>query len=307
MAKYKPNKDKKSHVKKIQETEGSGFGEYKESTGGGKPFEKGNSNTRTTRENGKQREAENPTTNQPRDRGGRFTYKSVNGQSIDPKYGPSRGKTVNPLLTGGDGTIKIEDVGKQFSQQSGSYWDKYKDKWHTSGGKVVTEGLQTKISAEEIWNVAKKRYDSVKGEFEGETENWQTKTGKKSAAEKAAIEKVKATGEQQNPIDVNTGAIENVHMKEKMQEFAKAKKAPVAPKEEVKVEEQKTTEEPPVSQPAVNPEDQKPWGSGKYNVGQKNKAIAAAKKMLGDEYDPEIWEDEGNLEEFIEQYPEVLN
>jgi len=304
MAKYKPNKDKKSHVKKIQETEGSGFGEYKESTGGGHPFEAGNSNTRTTQENGKLRQSENAgKTNQPRDLGGRFTYKSVNGQSIDPKYGPSRGKTVNPLLTGGDGTIKIEDVEKQFGSQSGSYWDKYKDKWHQAGGKVVTEGLQTKISAEEIWNLAKKKYDTVKGEFEGESENWQTKTGAKSAAEKAAIEKVKATKQQQNPIDVSTGAIETKGgLKKKMQDFVKAKTEPKV--QEKAPEAEKAPEQP---SPIVSEEDKQPWGSGKYNIGQKKKALERAKQELGDEYDPMLWEDDSFLEEFIDSNPDILN
>lgn len=300
MAKYKPNKDKKSHVKKIQETEGGNFGQYGEATGGGHPFEAGNSNTRTTQENGKLRQSENAgKTNQPRTGDGKFTYKSVNGKSIDPKYGPSRGKTVNPLLTGGQNGVMIEDVEKQFGSQSGSYWDKYKDKWHTSGGKVVTEGLQTKISAEEIWNLAKKKYDTVKGEFEGESENWQTKTGKKSAAEKAAIEKVQATGQQQNPIDVNTGAIETKGgMKKKMQEFAKAKKEPEQPKVEEKVQEQ--------GQTYVSEEDKQPWGSGKYNMGQKKKALERAKQELGDEYDPMLWEDDAFLEEFIDSNPDIL-
>ena len=306
MAKYKPNKNKESHVKKIQDTEGSNFGNYQESTGGGTPFEAGNSNTRTTRENGKKRQADNPTTNQPRTNDGKFTYKSVNGQSIDPKYGPSRGKTVNPLLTGGENGIKIDDVEQQFGSQSGSYWDKYKDKWHQAGGKVVTEGLKTKISAQEIWNLAKKKYDTVKGEFEGESENWKTKTGSKSAAEKAAIEKVQATGQQQNPIDVNTGAIETKGgMKKKMQEFVKAKTEPkVQEKAPEAVQEDKIEEQ---GQTYVSEEDKKPWGSGKYNMGQKKKALERAKQELGDEYDPMLWEDDAFLEEFIDSNPDILN
>lgn len=318
MAKYTPNKNKKSitkkndDVKKIQETEGGNFGKYMESTGGGTPFEKGNTNTRTTQENGKKRQSQNPTTNQPRTNDGKFTYKSVNGKSIDPKYGPSRGKTVNPLLTGGENGIEIEDVEKQFGGQSGAYWDKYKDKWYQKGGKVVTQGLSTKVSAETIWNMAKRRYDTVKGEFLGESESWSTKTGKKSAAEQAAIEKAKATGEQQYAIDASTGAIETKGgMKKALKDFAEKKKAPEkAPVVEEKVEESVTAEQPAKEQPAPvieNPEDKKPWGSGKYNIGQKNKAIASIKKELGDEYDPEIWEDETNLEEFIESNPTILD
>lgn len=304
MAKYKPNKNKKNIVKKIQDTEGGNFGNYQEAVGGGTPFEKGNSNTRTTRENGKKREADNPTTMQPRTNDGKFTYKSVNGQSIDPKYGPSRGKTVNPLLTGGKNGIEIDDVESSFAHQSGAYWDKYKDKWYTKGGKVITEGLKTKVSAETIWNLAKKKYDTVKGEFEGETENWETKGGKKSAAEKAAIEKVKATGEQQYAIDASTGAIETKGgMKKAMQEFAAKKKAPVV---EEKVEE-KVEEQVQPEQPKENPEDKKPWGSGKYNLGQKKKVMEKIKQELGDEYDAELWEDETNLEEFIEANPTILD
>ena len=100
--------------KKIEETQDSGFGKYSESTGGGKPFS--TSNTRTTRENGKYRQANNKT-NQPRTNDGKFTYKSANGKSIDPKYWPSRGKTVNPLLTGGVNGIKIEDVEQEFQSK----------------------------------------------------------------------------------------------------------------------------------------------------------------------------------------------
>lgn len=212
--KYNTGKQKKSSFKKIEETEGSNFGNYQESTGGGKPFS--TSNTRTTRENGKYRQANNDT-QQPRDQFGHFTYKSVNGKSIDPKYGPSRGKTVNPLLTGGDGTIKIEDVESQFDAKSGEYWDKYKDKWYRKGSTlVVREGkdYKTKVAGESIWEVARQRYDSVAKEFGGRivwddnAKQWstteegkesdtfkETKKGRKSEAEKAAAQEVKKTGE----------------------------------------------------------------------------------------------------------------
>ena len=209
MAKYKPKKpDSKIKVKKLQDTEGlnTGFGEYKEAVGGGHPFEAGNSNTRTTRENGKLREAENAKTKQPRTNDGKFTYKSVNGQSIDPKYGPSRGVTVPPTLTGGENGIKISEVEKGFQSQSGDYWDKYKDKWFRKGGMVVTTGLSTKISAEDVWKMAKE-YDETLGEYKGEGENWETKKGAKSKEEKSAKEEVEKTGEQQNVIEAETGAI----------------------------------------------------------------------------------------------------
>lgn len=298
MAKFTPNKDKKNKVRKIQDTEDSGFGKYAESTGGGHPFEAGNSNTRTTQENGKLRKSENAgKTDQPRTADGKLTYKSVNGQSIDPKYGPSRGKTVNPLLTGGKNGVMIEDVEKDFKSQSGSYWDKYKDKWFTKGGKVVTEGLSTKISAQTIWELAKQKYDTVKGEFEGESENWSTKGGKKSAAEKEAIEKVKETGEQQYAIDKASGAIETKGgMAKAIKEFVEEKKKPAPAKEEVKVEE-KVEEKPDTSK--------MPWGkSGKFTVADSEVARNKIKAEMGENYDEEFWTDEF-LEEFMEQNPTV--
>lgn len=302
MAKYKPSKDKKKHiVKKIQETEGlnTGFGDYEESTGGGKPFEAGNSNTRTTRENGKTRQANNPTTNQPRTEDGKFTYKSVNGKSIDPKYGPSRGVTVPPTLTGGQNGIKIEDVEKQFGTKSGAYWDKYKDNWYNVGGKIVTVGLSTKISAKAIWDMAKE-YDSSLGEYKGESENWKTKAGVKSKAEKEAIGKAKSEKAQQNVI-AKEGGIEQVggSKKKAIQDFIKSKKEPEEVKEEV-------TEEAVKEEPVVNEEEKQPWGkSGKFTLGDKNKAVSRMKEELGSEYDEEFWTDE-MIEEFIESNPDIL-
>ena len=308
MAKFKPSKDKKKHiVKKMQETEGlnSGFGEYGESTGGGHPFEKGNSNTRTTQENGKKRKAENPTTNQPRTNDGKFTYKSVNGKSIDPKYGPSRGKTVPPTLTGGVNGIKIEDVEEQFSSQSGAYWDDYKDKWYKVGGKVVTQGLSTKISGKAVWNQAKE-YNSALGEYDeiigdefsgkGEAANWTTKTGKKSNAEKEAMGKAKAEKAQQNVIHKESGAIETVggnkDTKKAITDFIKSKQEPAQPEQE------------PIQEPVV---EDKPWGkTGKFKESDKNKALSRIKQELGSEYNEEFWTDE-NLEEVMEQNPDLLN
>jgi len=293
--KYKPSKDAKKHiVKKMEETEGlnTGFGEYKESTGGGHPFKKGDSNTRTTRENGKIRQAENPESSQPRDRGGRFTYKSVNGQSIDPKYGPSRGKTVPPTLTGGneDGVVYIKDVEQQFGSKSGAYWDKYKDKWYTKGGKVITEGLSTKVSAKTVWDMAKE-YDSKLGEFKGESENWQTKSGAKSQAEKAAIEKAHDSKQQQNVISAKHGGIETLgEAKKKLEKVIESKKQAAPVQEEVKEE--------------VKVEQSKPWGkTGKFNEKQAEIAKANAKKMFGDDADL-VTDDE--LEEIMTSNPEIF-
>lgn len=289
MAKYKPKKpDSKIKVKKLQETEGlnTGFGEYNESTGGGKPFEAGNSNTRTTRENGKTRQAQNPTTNQPRTGDGKFTYKSVNGQSIDPKYGPSRGVTVPPTLTGGENGVKIEDVKEGFKSQSGDYWDKYKDKWYQKGSMVVTTGLSTKVSAEDVWKMAKE-YDSSLGEFKGESENWSTKKGGKSKEEKSAKEEVEKTGEQQNVIEKETGGIKV--MGKKFKDFVKAKEEPPVKEEPAPVKEE-------VKEEVVQ---EKPWGkTGKFTDLVANNFKAKMKTELGDEYNEEIMTDDV-IEEFL--------
>ena len=318
MAKYKPSKDKKKHiVKKMQETEGlnSGFGEYDESTGGGKPFEAGNSNTRTTRENGKERQAKNPTTNQPRTNDGKFTYKSVNGQSIDPKYGPSRGVTVPPTLTGGENGIKIEDVEEQFSGKSGAYWDKYKDHWYNVGGKVVTVGLSTKISAKAVWEQAKE-YDSSLGEYKGESSNWSTKTGRKSKEELIAQEKAKKEKTQQNVI-AKEGGIQRVNEKkqgklsEQFMDFMKNKeKEPEVTKEVAK--EEVVSPAPEVENKVEDKIEDKPWGkSGELKERHATNFKAQMKDELGDEYDPELMNDE-EIEQFLlglspEQLEEIYN
>lgn len=229
MAKQKyrySKKNKKGSFKKIEETEGSNFGNYSESTGGGKPFS--TSNTRTTRENGKYRQANNKT-NQPRTDDGKFTYKSVNGKSIDPQYGPSRGKTVNPLLTGGENGIKIEDVEKQFENKQGDIWDKYKDKWYRKGSEKILGGradYRTRIAGESIWEIARQRYDEVNKEFGGKivwdssAKMWvatdegkesdtfkEVKKGRSSKEELAAKTQASKTGKEADVVDVKTGSI----------------------------------------------------------------------------------------------------
>lgn len=195
--------------KKIQDTKDSGFGNYDEGVGGGgspngpsQPSDHGHGVNSDYRQ-------ENNDTMQPRTNDGKFTYKSVNGQSINPKYGPSRGKTVNPLLTGGENGIMIEDVEQQFAGQSGKYWDKYKDKWYHKGGEFITSGdFKVRVAAETIWNVAKRRYDSVKGEFTNESSVFnETKKGRHSKEENAAIQKALASNEEQAVINQNTGGI----------------------------------------------------------------------------------------------------
>ena len=195
--------------RKIQDTNGSGFGSYSEGVGGGaSPHGKSAPSDHGHGVNSDYRQANNDTM-QPRTGDGKFTYKSVNGQSIDPKYGPSRGETVNPLLTGGKNGVKIDDVKQQFYNQQGAYWDQYKDSWCRKGSMVVTAGdFKVRVSSEDIWDVAKHRYDKNKGEFEGESSMFnETKKGRHSLEEKSAIQKAKSSGEEQGVIDQSTGAL----------------------------------------------------------------------------------------------------
>ena len=224
--------NKNFQKKKIQDTENSNFGKYEEGIGGGgspngksKPSDHGHGVNSDYRE-------ENNDTMQPRTNDGKFTYKSVNGKSIDPKYGPSRGKTVNPLLTGGENGVKIDDVEKDFYNKSGKYWNKYKDKWYHKGGEFVTnKDFKVRVAAEAIWNVAKRIYNEVTGEFGGDinfshqlnnggtkdASGWggaeeaktfaETKKGRRGMEEKAAIQKAKKAKDEQAVIDQSTGGI----------------------------------------------------------------------------------------------------
>ena len=194
--------------KKIQDMEDSGFGDYQEEVGGGASPSARNPSQRAPGVNSNYRKNNNDTM-QPRTDDGKFTYKSVNGKSINPKYGPSRGKTVNPLLTGGENGVLIEDVEKDFANQSGTYWDKYKDKWYQKGSEVVTTGdFKTHVAAEAIWEIPKKRYNNVKGEFVGESKVFdEAKKGRRTAEEKAAQQQAKSTGEEQGVISSQTGGL----------------------------------------------------------------------------------------------------
>ena len=331
MAKYNPNKEKKKHfVQKIQDTEGGNFGKYQEGTGGGHPFEAGNTNTRTTRENGKKRQAENPKTNQPRTADGKFTYKSVNGKSIDPKYGPSRGKTVNPLLTGGDNGVYIREstydhdvysngylihkkgetikasehnVEEDFAEQSGAYWDKYKDKWYETGGKIITVDLSTQVSSDAIWEQAKKAYNEELKEFMGESEDWfETKFGKKSKTEQAAIEQVQKTGKQAPVIGADGGIEKYVKGGNKaVKDFIQSKKQPVS----APVSQPSKPAEP-VSAPAQAPvKEDKPWGkTGTFTESQKDAFVEELKKTP--DYDPDFFTDEFIEEFMLENKDQIL-
>ena len=65
------------------------MGHFSESTGGGTPLEKGEK---------LKDHPEAKRVQQPRDEEGKFTYNSVNG--LELKYGPSRGITIPPILSG---------------------------------------------------------------------------------------------------------------------------------------------------------------------------------------------------------------
>lgn len=193
--------------KKIQETIGSNFGNYAEYTGGGASPNPSKPGTHGHGPNSDHRQQNNDTM-QARTKDGKFTYKSVNGEKINPEYGPSRGETVNPLLTGGKNGVKIEDVETDFANQSGSYWNKYKDQWYTKGGEIVTTDLKTRVAGETIWNVAKRMYDKVKGEFMGESSTFDyAKRGRVGKEEQLAKQQVQATGQEQAVINPTTGGI----------------------------------------------------------------------------------------------------
>lgn len=217
---------------KIQDTEGGGFGQYREDVGGGGSPNPSSQGYHGHGANSDYRE-ENNDTMQPRTDDGKFTYKSANGKGIQ---GKSRGKTVNPVLTGGENGVYIKDVKKQFEEQSGKYWDKYKDKWYRKGDKMAIEaqGLHhkkdftTRVSAEDIWNVAQ-TYNENLGEFGGggdvihktkggtpirvKTDGTvvegkvfdQSKKGRRTKNEQKAIDEAKRTGKEQAVIGENGG------------------------------------------------------------------------------------------------------
>ena len=176
----------------IKDTEGGNFGNYEEYNGGGSPKGGvwGGANGRVgwdqRKKQGEVKEFEHRK-GQPRTKDGKFTYNSVNGKETEYE---SRGKTVNPLLTGGKNGIMIEDVEKQFEAKEGSLYDKYKDKWYQKGSEKVTkEGRKyvVKLSSEDIWEIARRSFDIEKGGFDIEDKNWdETKRGRPSAKEAEA-------------------------------------------------------------------------------------------------------------------------
>lgn len=287
--------NKNFQKKKIQDTKDSGFGNYQEGVGGGGSPKAKDPSKRAPGVNSDYRQNNNNTM-QARTDDGKFTYKSVNGQPIDPKYGPSRGKTVNPLLTGGQNGIKIEDVENQFIDQKGEYWDKYKGSWTPKGGEVVVGNVgkdwKVRVAKDSVWNVAKRKYDVEKGEFEGENENFsETKKGRPGKDEAAAKQKAQASGEEQAVIDQKTGGI-------------KLKPGTVLVKPEPKKSEPKPAEKPaptPVipSQPKAEPEQPKAdatqtvAGSAytKEEIGAAREALISAMQEAGIGYNGEFDDD----------------
>ena len=196
----------------IKDTENSGFGAYDEGRGGGSP-KGGIWGGQSGRVGWDNRERAGEVTqgehreDQPRDAGGRFTYNSVNGK--ETKY-ESRGKTVNPLLLGDKGkkSVLIEDVKKEFANKQGSLYNKFKDKWYQKGSEMITKDgrkFKTVISENDIWEIARVSFDVNKGGFTYEDENWKTKTGRRSMAEKAARAEARQKGEETFVKDANGG------------------------------------------------------------------------------------------------------
>lgn len=195
----------KSNFKKltsIKDTEGGNFGNYDESNGGGSPKggvwggQSGRVGWDERQKAGELKQGDHRQ-KQPRTSDGRFSYNSLNGK--ETKY-ESRGKTVNPLLTGGVNGIKIEDVKKQFADKKGSLYDKYKDKWYQRGSELITKNgrkYNVKLSQNDIWDIARISFDIKAGAFTGELENFaESKAGRRSKEEKEAIQNAKqAKGE----------------------------------------------------------------------------------------------------------------
>ena len=77
-----------------------------------------------------------------------------------------------------------------------------------SQGKGHKSDWSTRVAADTIWNVAKRRYDSVKGEFVREGKVFsESKKGKLGSEELAAKQLAQATGQEQAVMDQGTGAI----------------------------------------------------------------------------------------------------
>lgn len=174
----------------IKDTEGGNFGGYSEELGGGTPVG-GHFGGESGRVGWDKRGRPGHREEQPRTNDGKFTYNSVNGK--ETVY-DGRGKTVNPLLTGGKNGVYIDDVKdkqgnvvqqgvkSQFQQKSGSLYDQYKGKFYQQKSMMASkEGKKKyviKLSANDIWECAKYSINAKTGEFD---------TSKSSKAQKAGL------------------------------------------------------------------------------------------------------------------------
>lgn len=320
--------DSKFKKKSIKDTEGSGFGSYKEDRGGGSPKggmyggQAGRVGWQKRVDQGEVKGNEHRE-NQPRTKDGKFTYNSANGKSLKYK---SRGVTVNPLLTGGENGVYIEDVEEQFENQKGDYYDRWKDRFYRVGSEKITQDefgkLHISLSQEKIWEVARKSFDIDADEFEGESEVFsERKKGRPSKEETFAKEQAEANNEETYVLNPETGGIKEFLTKELARlkadadrhittrdKFAKRYSAldprspagatytggtgvqPIKPVSPVQPTQ-------PVQPTSVSPS----WGkSGRYTEEDKDQVVAALKAQLGDNFDPNYWTDDV-IEEFMLQ------
>lgn len=197
----------------IKDTEGGNFGHYKEHKGGGTP-RGGVWGGKSGRVGWDEREksGELPQSahreDQPRTNDGKFTYNSVNGK--ETKY-ESRGETVNPLLTGGENGVKIDDAKQQFASKQGSLYDKYKDKWYQKGSELITKegrSYKIKLAQNDIWEIARVSFNLQEGGFTTEAQNFaNSKSGRHSKEEKEAIQEAKKN-KGETFVKDNTGALQ---------------------------------------------------------------------------------------------------
>lgn len=288
---------------KIEDTKGGNFGGYHEDHGGGTPVNGGGRGEWTRRGRPGHR------VEQPRTDDGKFTYNSANGKGLSS--GPSRGKTVNPVLTGGENGIYIDDVidkkGKlkkgiktQFEEKSGDYWEKYKDDFYQEGDKIVLAAdAKTRIAAKSIWEVAKV-YNTDIGEFQeriggdkknpiwgtSEGENFaQVKKGRKNKEEKDAVNTAKTTGKEAFVKDAGpAGGIQSGKKWQKKQPTTpvsaptpQPKKPTVTPTAQTKPSQPVT----PVSAPVQQPVSQQPTVSAGSGTTTQPQLKRSTKQLEG--------------------------
>ncbi len=205
------NKKRFKSLKKmntIAETEGGNFGNYGEDNGGGTPVG-GKYGGRDGRVGWEKRVSAGETNgtrdSQPRTSDGKFTYNSVNGKETEYD---GRGKTVNPLLTGGKNGIMIDDVKQQFANHSGEYYEKFRGTFYVKGSKKVAEGKGKyiiRISGEDVIEIARYSIDAKSELFKGKSKKgvvseanvWdQVAKGRRTSHDNLSIKEAKKQGEE---------------------------------------------------------------------------------------------------------------